>query len=174
MARLAAVLDRRPGKLNAVLIPVAIRACRETNAIQRSRPGRRVALGAGYGGVAAIQRKLGGTVRFDVQGCRLPAVRPMARGALAAVRARRELTSVGRSRVTVQAASVRDRILEVAALVALAADQRGMLARQRELRLGVIELRSDMRGLPGFAGVAGLAGSRERGPVRILVAGVAG
>ena len=49
-----------------------------------------------------------------------------------------------------------------------------MLARQRELRPGVIKLRSDVRGLPGIAGVAGLASGRECGPMRILVAGVAG
>ena len=55
MARVAAVLVRRSGKLIVVLVPVAVRAGPEADAIQRVLPSLRVALDAGDSGVAAIE-----------------------------------------------------------------------------------------------------------------------
>ena len=139
------VRERRRGELAAMLVLMTVGALRELDFELCCHSGRNVAPGALHAGMRALKRI--GTCRMvlHAEPGRFPTVNDVAGLALVAVFALGELPAVRIGFVTVRAERVRQRLLEVPAVVAGATIDRAMLPQQRKRRLGMVELRTHAR-----------------------------
>jgi len=173
VALLTLIQPRRSGELGLVLIVMAVQAAGELHFVKRVLPLRGMALRALQFRVLAFERVLGGGVRLHVELGRLPTVDVVAGGTLAAVGALHELAVV-RVLVAVYALGELERLLEVAFGVAGNAFHSLVLAEQRVLGFGVIEVLVQFGAddaLPAAGGMASLA--RLAGEASLVGIGVA-
>ena len=174
---IAAVHPRRPGELPGVPVIMTCRAGKLAGDVNRILPLGVVALIAAKPAMLAFQRKLAEAVGLDGELRWLEAGFVVAGRTIRTGRGRRKLPAV-RILMAILTALVRDGFPEIAALVALFAGQRRMLAGQGKIRAAVSETRADMLVLPPGCVVAALAGAPKlgvlKGPVmRIHVAALA-
>ena len=134
---------------------------------------RLVALGAHHGGVFLRQRESGGGVRGGRERRRFETLHGVTGGTLSAVGAPGELSPVRVARVTIEAAAVGDRELEIRGPVTGLAGHALMLASEGIVRGRMVECRHDLQCLPACRGVTGLAGLMESTLMRIDVTGCA-
>jgi len=163
VARLAAIVVRRPRKLAVVDIRVAVRAVREFHLVDRCATRWQVALGTLHASVSAFQRVLGSRVFFHAKERRLPVVDGVALGALALPRALGELALVN-VEVAIHAVRKSQRLFEIASYMTGRATHRRVLAQQRVPRLGVIKSKDWEQFFPAGGPVAGLATLRRERP----------
>lgn len=169
---IAGIKVGRSRKLARVPVGVTIRATREFHLEQSVSPSRDVTFGAFQPCMAALQRIGRRSVLFYRKHGRLPSLYVVTRGALAAIGALGELSVVPVS-MAVHALLEGQRLLEIPARMALRAVDADVLAQQRKLRSGVIEVLVDaLEGdlLPSTGSVTYLAALRETAAVRVLVA----
>jgi len=176
VALLALVEPGRGGELGLVFVVVAVEAASELDLVDRVFAFGDVALRAFEFRVFGLQRILRCGVSSQIELGRLPPVNVMAGSALAAVGALEELTVVG-VLVAISAPGERQRLFEIAIGVARAAVHSLVLAEQREVGFGVIEIKADSRAddtLPTGHCVTRLTGLLcEAAFVRIAVAVIA-
>lgn len=174
VAALAAVQQRRGGKLPAVRVLVTIHALSELDLVSRCRARWYVTARALDFCVRALQGISAGRVVLDRELGGLEAIHRVAGFAFAAVFAFGELSAVRVRPVTVGAERECDLGFEVAAAMAFGAIHRAMLAQQGEAGLAVVELRAHSRGgelLPSGRGVARGAVFLESPVMRVVMAG---
>jgi hypothetical protein len=97
----------------------------------------------------------------------------VAAGAIATIRPAGELAPVDILLVTVGAAGMQHRFLEIACEMALATGKRRVLSEKGELRPGMVELGCGTRRLPGLQRMAGLTSRLESGAMGVFVASIA-
>ena len=156
----ATVGIRSSGELSGVHVCVALHASGGLQLVFRIFPAWLVALSALHGRVLALQRETALLVLFASVQRRLEAGFGVARHTIAPSRPAGELAFV-HVLMTIGAFFVRDRLLEIRALVAHEAAGLGVLPVKRELGQVVIESRSRSHGFPGGRRVAGFAGAFE-------------
>jgi hypothetical protein len=139
VAAVARVEIGRFGKLSGMAIFMAIRAQIKLNPVRRVLTLGNVALSALNSCVPTLKRVLGRGVLFYREKRRFPPLHVMAGSTLTAIRALREL-SLMRILMTVRALLERNGLFEIPVSMTLFALDRGVLAFQWILCLGVIEL----------------------------------
>lgn len=139
VATLAGVEVRRGGELSSVAVAVAIGAMLKLDLKLCVFALGKMALIAAHSGMSALQRISAGRVVLHGKRRRLPSVDSVARGALALIGARGELAFVRVGLVAICALCKHQRLLEVAARVALGTLNARMLSFQRKLRLGMVK-----------------------------------
>jgi hypothetical protein len=139
MAVLATILPRRGRELAAVFVHVAIKAARECDIELGGRARRLVTLRAFHLGMFAQQRIFRCGVLLHSVRRGLETLDGVTGSALHSAGALAKLALVRIGLVAIHALRVRDRLLEIAAGMALRAGHRDMFASQRKLRLGMIE-----------------------------------
>jgi len=173
VAAIAGIEIRRRGKLAGMQIAVTVGAALELDLEQGVLPFRDMTLGTMHRRVFSLQRVSRGGVFLAREFGRLPAVHGMTGSALAAFSALAELSAVRARLVAVHALLKNQRLLEVAAAVALQTVDTHVFAKQRKFSPGVVEalierLHRDL--FPPAGVVAGLASLHETAAMRIVVA----
>jgi hypothetical protein len=135
---LAAIQVRGGGKLSLVKVTVAVLAGGRGNFEESVFALREMALGAGSGFMSSLERVLRRGVLFDSKGRGLESFDGVTGGAFPGIGAGIELAAM-RALVAVHAFGVRERRLEVAFGVAVAAGNAPVFAEKREIRFGVVE-----------------------------------
>ncbi len=174
MAAFAAIRIRRGGKLRSVRILVTIETTLKFDFVERALPSRDVALRTGYGGMLPFQRISGRRVLPHSEGGGFEGIHGVAGGAFTAVGPRGELFPVGTGLVAVHALLKTERLIEIAAAVALHTFDGGVLAAKRKLGFGMVEalIESDRHDpVPARGAMAGFASLREGATVGIGMTG---
>jgi len=170
MAILAAVLRRCRGELAVVGIFVAIGAGLKPDLVNGVLACRYVALGALHLGMPALQGVFRRVVFGHAKRRWLPTIHGMAFRAFALLGPRVELTLMRIGCVAVSARCEGNLFFEVSFEVTCGAGHGGVLAGERILGLGVIEVVPGQHRFPTVGSVAGFAGFLELASVRIEVA----
>lgn len=148
VAGFAAIVPGSGGELVVVRILVAIGAGFEFHFIDGVLAGRNMALGAIHLGVLALEGIGGSVMQFDGEERGLPAFNVVALGTFALLSARGELALVRIRLVAIGTMRVDERLLEVTIEVAGRAGDLGVLAEQRIVGFGVVEVEAGLKVLP--------------------------